>query len=430
MPQPAPPRVAACLLVLLCLGAAQAPRQRPDFATEVDRVRVDVLVTDGDGEFIDDLTLRDFVLLEDGVEQPLLSAVRIDLEAGEVQPVLPGVTVDEAPAPAAEVSPNEYGALIYFIESRTLDRRARQRFLDAWNASLAGTDELTFPHSVYMSDHHGRLLRIAPLTRNLQRLRAIGMALKQARFFERLEMGGFPTTDIPKDRRDRDELAEVGVEVPDLYELSQDLHTFDLLQALIRDLGERPGRKALIWVSTGLYTRLRASRPFQLPSAIDNFFDADTRMGEALARTVQVGNSAGVSLYGVDPSLVSERRSQDVEERRSEFDVDLTTTSPDGGVAQDPLELELARRDAPRDALVALSKGTGGRSYAYAGPSVTSALQEIQADNSRYYLLTYATPEPVGDGEYHDVEVRVRRSGAQVRARDGYVDGGVSTEAH
>lgn len=429
MRQPPPTRGLLCaLLAVALLGAGQAPQQRPDFSTAVDRVRVDVLVTDGEGRFVDDLTLEDFVLLEDGVEQPLLSAVRVDLEAGEVQAVDPGPGGVAAPRPSTPASPAELGALVYFIETRTLDRRSRERFLDAWNAALATADELTFPHAVYMSDHYGRLLRIAPLTRNLRRLRAIGMALKQARFFERLENGGFPRADMHKDRRDRDELGDGEVNMPDLYELSQDLHTFDLLETLARDLGERPGRKALIWVSTGVYTRLRASRPFQMPSAIDNFFDADTRMGEALRHVVQLGNSAGVSLYGLDPSLVTERRRQRLDERESEFGIDMTNTDPVGDLVNDPLELELARRDAPRDALVALSQGTGGRSYAYAGPSIENVLRKIQEDNSRYYLLTYATPEPVDDGEYHDVEVRVRRSGIDVRARDGYVDGGISTE--
>ena len=47
-------------------------------------------------------------------------------------------------------------------------------------------------------------------------------------------------------------------------------------------------------------------------------------------------------------------------------------------------------------------------------------LHDIEADTGRYYLLTYAAPQPEGDGEYHDIRVEVLREDVDVRARDGY----------
>ena len=45
-------------------------------------VRVDVIVRDGDGGFVDDLTAADFRIFEDGDEQEILGLQFVDLPAG------------------------------------------------------------------------------------------------------------------------------------------------------------------------------------------------------------------------------------------------------------------------------------------------------------------------------------------------------------
>src|SRR6187549_2863177 len=46
-----------------------APTQKPTFVSQVDLVTLDVLVRDKRGQFVPDLKMEDFVVLEDGVEQ-------------------------------------------------------------------------------------------------------------------------------------------------------------------------------------------------------------------------------------------------------------------------------------------------------------------------------------------------------------------------
>ena len=53
------------------LLAADAGAQTPVFRVEVDVVPVAVTVTDGEGRFVTDLTARDFLLFENGVEQEI-----------------------------------------------------------------------------------------------------------------------------------------------------------------------------------------------------------------------------------------------------------------------------------------------------------------------------------------------------------------------
>src|SRR5688572_26067862 len=68
-------RLAAFLtLPLLVAAAGDAQEQRkPDFASRVDLVTMDVVVRDNKGQFLPDLKREDFEVLEDGVAQTLVS---------------------------------------------------------------------------------------------------------------------------------------------------------------------------------------------------------------------------------------------------------------------------------------------------------------------------------------------------------------------
>ena len=73
-----------------------------------------------------------------------------------------------------------------------------------------------------------------------------------------------------------------------------------------------------------------------------------------------------------------------------------------------------------KDFLHVLAINTGGRA-AVERSSVAAAAREFVEENGSLYVLGYY-PEPrVADGKFHAIEVRVKRPGLQVRARQGYV---------
>jgi VWFA-related protein len=72
--------------------------------------------------------------------------------------------------------------------------------------------------------------------------------------------------------------------------------------------------------------------------------------------------------------------------------------------------------DRAADAVRSLAGETTGRA---ASVDIEAGLQRALADASAYYLLTYQAERPQ-DGKFHAVEVRVKRPGAEVRARKGY----------
>ena len=66
-------------------GLVSAQGQRPVFRGATELVRVDVIVTDEDGRFVDDLQPQDFRIFEDDEEQRLVDVQLVDLRRGVVQ---------------------------------------------------------------------------------------------------------------------------------------------------------------------------------------------------------------------------------------------------------------------------------------------------------------------------------------------------------
>ena len=67
---------------------------------------------------------------------------------------------------------------------------------------------------------------------------------------------------------------------------------------------------------------------------------------------------------------------------------------------------------------------TGGRSYhARDGAALSDTLRSIARDLRQQYLLGYTPSRPpvAGSGEWRSITVTVKKAGAQVRARDGYL---------
>ena len=84
--------------------------------------------------------------------------------------------------------------------------------------------------------------------------------------------------------------------------------------------------------------------------------------------------------------------------------------------AFDPRGLEMNSRTS--DVLHSLAEQTGGRQYSNNSPA--AALREVVRNASAFYLLGYASSKNPGDGKFHKISVRVKRSGVEVRSRTGY----------
>jgi hypothetical protein len=167
-----------------------------------------------------------------------------------------------------------------------------------------------------------------------------------------------------------------------------------------------PGRKAIIYVSDGLPMRVDEdiwqylSERFQEPSLVTEAitYDASRRFEELTARA----NADEITFYTIQASGL-----------RSHGMGDADSRGVQGHSATDAV-----RRLNLQSPMLEMAGKTGG--IAIVGTSnFDDGLGEMAADFSGYYSLGY-TPAHSGDGRYHEVKVRVKRKGLELRYREGY----------
>jgi VWFA-related protein len=428
-------------------------QDRPVFGASVERVRVDVIVTAPGGAFVDDLAFEDFLVYEDGVAQQVLDVQLIDLgvrTVADIQPLAavgtdsslsaggapPAVPAEGEPSPAdagtdagagPDVEPpsrplgDTYGAMVYLIDGSSLDPGARIRFARQWSEMLDETSSLVVPSAVYMFDSAGVLSELLPLTRDVEALRAVADQVEglptlgtsmQKKLVELLNDAADPATEdnaIMQARAYEDE------------ELFRSYASLERLTQFCDALSVRAGRTALVWVTTGV--KLMDKGPYWAiggndPTLLEKSHPGIEKRQKALH---EAANSANVSIYSIDPSLPGAMQTV-------QFDVESASGGTNFLMEEFEAVTELDWRlqiegsvDGLRDSLRHAATATGGEAFIQWGESEL-ALEAIQEDSRRYYLLTYAVPPPLGDDEYHDIRVEVNRPGVEVRARGGYVD--------
>src|SRR4029453_6565802 len=71
------------------------------------------------------------------------------------------------------------------------------------------------------------------------------------------------------------------------------------------------------------------------------------------------------------------------------------------------------------DTLRVLAEQTDGRAIVNRN-DIAVGMKQITRDSSAYYLIGYNSSQAPSDGKFHEIKVRVKRPGIQVRARKGY----------
>jgi VWFA-related protein len=440
---------------------ALLPQRPADFRAVVDRVRIDVIVTDEDGNFVTDLRPDEFVLYEDGDPQPVMGFQLVDLAEGEVTDLAASFEIDGVGAyrpgePGATVptaDPSALGAMVFLIDGPSIDMSVRARFSQAWSNVLEQTDGFDIPRAVYFINNVGEVEEIAPLTFDVETLRESAETV-----------AALPTYGTQWSQRFRDLITDMeSARAPDARgselraggfaaeERQRSIATLELVTQFCDALAARPGRTALVWVSTGVMLTEGGPAAAMLAAQQDaaggelgaraarnqpwGHFTADARLLDLQENLHEIANSSNVSIYSIDPTSLGDLRGAgyDASVGRGVISVAATdtpeavqpgdrgerdTSLPDGAllsssVVQDALE---GMRDSLRNA----AEATGGRAMVH-WTDLESALEEIRTDTSRFYLLTYAPPSEYRDGEYHDVRVEVLRPGLTVRERGGYI---------
>ena len=423
------PAVLAALLLAGGLGPLAQNEQddgqdaaRPIFRTEANYVRIDVFAT-RDGEPVTDLRPEDFELLDEGVPQEISQFEYIRIrgnvpQESRLEPNTVAQSREMLRDPRARV-------FVLFLDTRHValasSRRISQPLIESLDR-LIGVDDLI---GVMTPEMSAADVTFARKTISLQAM------------LDREWWGGRDqlVSSDPVEAQYRFCFPESDGEVArDLIDRRREKMTLDALEELVRFLrGVREERKAILVITEGwrLFrpdpSIMNKTGPGGLPPA---GFDPGTgrltirepststnpqsdcaRDAMALAMVdtetqfrfmLDEANRANASFYPVDPRGLAV------------FESDI---GPDRPLSP---EEDRARLRDRQNSLRTLADLTDGMAVVNTN-NIAGNLERVVEDLSSYYLLGYYATGVRMDGKFHDVNVRVKRPGVDVRARRGYL---------
>ena len=367
----------------------------------INTVRVDVIVTDRQGNPVTDLKLEDFDIQEDGKPQKAETFRLVKIDA-TTQPGYTQRTIrtrnDEETAAADENS----RIFVFFLDDYHVRKETSmsvKRPVSEFVANqLAPSDLISVMYPLTPTD-------AVTLTRSHQ-----GVINTIDRFVGR-KYDYEPINDV--------ERGYVYKLTPQAIEMIRRQVSLTALRGICTKLGSlREGRKSVILVSEGytslLPPQLRSNLPGGLagagdltrdPFAAENNpledrarFSADVDMMRELQDVFDACNRNNTSIYALDPRGLS----------TGEFDVSTNIS----------MQTSQQYLNSSMDSLRTLAENTDGRAIVNRN-DLGTAMKQIIRDASAYYLVGYTTQAP-SDGKFHEIRVRVKRPGVQVRSRKGF----------
>ena len=376
----------------------QQPRP-PTFRAGVNFVRVDVIVSDRDGKPVPDLAEADFEVTEDGQPQKIetFKLVRVDgiPKPGDPDPKQIRSEYDEE----AEASREDVRLFAIFLDDYHVRRMSAMAVRPALTAFIQ--------KQLAPADMVAIMYPLMPISSVLMSRNQDAM-LSAIQHFEGRKY----------DYQPRHPLEEQYAMYPaSVVERIRNQVTLSALESLVTHMGSlREGRKAVILVSEGFSNVLPAqlNDPISSMPGIGNpargaqgleslderaSFYANLDIQEEMRRVYDAANRNNTAIYALDPRGLA----------TGEFDISE-------GVGQNTDRQFL---QATLDTLRTLASQTDGRAIINRN-DLEAGLKQVVRDSSAYYLIGYNSPHTVADGKFHEIKVKTRRSGVQVRARRGY----------
>ncbi len=379
-------------------GAPAGPPQQPTFRVTVDLVTTDVIVRDSRDQFISDLKVDEFEVLEDGIPQNLVSLV---LTHGgrvfNVQSPPPVAAPEGIILPPVRPTNDAAGRVfLIFIDDLHLDFRLTPRTRDLMNRMLKN---LVHDGDMFGIVSTGTSSISEQLTYDRQVLEAaVG----------RVTGGGLRPDDLIKSMQSAQGPAELRyrahVAFSTAYQLMKNLEAV------------RNRRKAVIYISSGYdfnpfeTSRLKYQAELAGVSADDLAIDpfsgnrqgqqfAESDLVRELAELTRAANRANATLYTIDPrGLVAGQDLGDEQVETAEWLNHVRET---------------------QDSLRVLAEQTGGIAVVNQN-DFDKALKRIDAETSDYYVLGYYSTNPDPLKRTRRIEVKTKRDGAQVWSRTSY----------
>lgn len=381
------------------LLAAQEPQQ-PVIRSGINFIRVDVIVTDKKtGQPVTDLTPADFDIVEEGEPQTVETFRLIDIDV----PVV-GEIADAAPIRSLDQQEREMAREDVRVIAILLDDYHVARGRDmAIREKLAN-----FVLQLNSRDLVAVLYPLTPVT-DLVFTRNHEAAAEAIMRFQGRKYDYAPRN-IYEEKYAHYPAATV--------EMIRAQVSMSALRSLAIHLGsQREGRKTVLFVSEGM--------TYNLPPSIINPNDPTAPIGPGMTNPMSsAGYTPSASEFFRSVDMMSDLRY--VFDAANRANTSIYTIDPRGmttsafGIEHNVgLERDRAYMRETADWLRVMADETGGRAIVGSNDFLRGLRQMLQ-DSSSYYLIGYNSTRAPTDGKFHEIKVRVKRPGVDVRARKGY----------
>jgi len=405
----------AFLSVAICLSAylpiAIWAQQKPSTPTsrsqqqafilrsQTNEVLVDVRVYDKSGKPVTDLKQSDFRVFEDGTQQTINSFSLEDVEK------LTQVTGEEERAQVIDLAklPPEVNAdqllqdhrlLVFFFDLSSMQPDELMRALKASGDFMA--HRMTPADLIAVVTYSSNLRVVQDFTNDRDSLVKVLRSILVGEESSNLaaagavgEAGGTDANGMEIVTQDVSDAFTPDETEFNIFNTDQKLAAIESLATMLRQV---PGRKNVIHFSSGI------SRTGQENQA-------------QLRATIDAANQADVSLYTMDARGLMALPPGG----------DASSSSPSGtGIySGSAVASQVSSLQGSRETLASLSTDTGGKFF-YDLNDFSPAFQEVQKENSSYYMIGYSPTNTRSDGRFRHIRVEVSRPGLKVLARPGY----------
>jgi VWFA-related protein len=388
----------------------QAPAQ-PVVRVTTRLVQVNVIVQDGKGRPVADLTRDDFVLLDGGQQQKISTfSVESSLPPGPVAalkklpPLPPNIftnKTDRRPDAPKSVTVVLFDGLNTKFEDQAYARQQVVKYLQ----QVGPEDRVAlYALGIELRVLHDFTSDTSVLLQTLARYRG--------RYSAELDAA----TPVESDTGDEELdawLNQTNQTMADFYQINKVNQTCEALQAIANHVARIPGRKNLIWISAGFPIHIgfdEAAERAATQSANGSIDTSERRtFTEEMERVTRALNEANMAIYPVDARGLMPIPTYAASNQKG-FD-------PRKGNARMPVIPQSVYRT--HDTMDVLAAQTGGKAF-YNGNDLKGAIKRAIDDGRVTYVLGYYPNHGQWDGGFRELKIQVKRPHLNARYRLGY----------
>ena len=380
-------------------GVSKSPQQPFILRATTNEVLVDVRAYDRSGKPVTDLKQSDFRVTEDGVPQTIMDFSLEDVEklAQATGGNEPSKVIDLSKLPPevnAEQVLQDHRLLVFFFDLSSMQPDELMRALKASGDFV--TNRMTPADLIAVVTYSSSLRVTQDFTNNRDSIRKALHAILVGEESSNLatqgtigEAGGADANGMEIVTQDLSDAFTPDETEFNIFNTDEKLAAIESLATMLRAV---PGRKSVIHFSSGI-TRTGQENQATLRAATD------------------AANQADVSLYTLDARGLAALPPGG----------DASASSPSAAAiySGSAVASQISSLQGSHETLAALATDTGGRTF-YDLNDFAPAFEEVQKENSSYYLIGYSPSNTREDGRFRHIRVEVARPGLKVQARPGY----------